>query len=139
MLKQRIGGALDASAIAAMPEDDLVEVFRDKPALHRYPANMAKRTQALCAYVASEYDGDAAAVWEGAENGRDLHKRLLALPGFGAGKVGTTIAILGKRLGLAPSGWEERLPDHMTLGDVESFEGILEYRETKRAMKEAAG
>ena len=139
LLKQRLGGALDAAAIAEMAEDDLVDLFRDKPALHRYPANMAKRTQALCSYLASEYGGDAAAVWDGATDGRDLERRLLDLPGFGAGKVGTTIAILGKRLGLAPPGWEERAPDHMTLGDVETFADILTYREIKRAMKEGKG
>ena len=135
LLKQRLDGSLDAAAIADMDEADLVEAFREKPALHRYPANMAMRTQALCAFIASEHGGDAAQIWRGAEDGKDLEARLLALPGFGTGKVGTAIAILGKRLGVAPPGWEERAPNHMTLADVEAFEDILAYREVKRAMK----
>jgi uncharacterized HhH-GPD family protein len=139
LLKERLGGdELDAASIAAMDEAELVAVFQAKPALHRYPANMAKRTQALCAYVAAEYGGRGELVWAEARDGADLRKRLLALPGYGAGKVGSMIAILGKRLELAPPGWQEYAPDHMTLADVEVFEDVLTYREHKRTMKAAA-
>lgn len=135
LLKQRLGGTLDAAGIAAMDERDLIALFQKKPALHRFPANMAKRTQALCAYLAEEYGAAAAKVWSQATDGADLRERLLKLPGFGEGKVGSLIAILGKRLGVTPDGWEKQVPQHMTLADVEAFEDIATYREYKRAMK----
>jgi uncharacterized HhH-GPD family protein len=138
LLKERLGGTLDAAAIAAMDEGDLIAVFQEKPALHRFPANMARRTQALCAFLAEEYGAAAARVWSEAADAADLRERLLALPGFGDGKAGSLIAILGKRLGVTPDGWQEQIPQHMTLADVEAFEDILTYREHKRAMKAAA-
>lgn len=136
LLKERLGGSLNAASIAGMDEEKLVEIFRQKPALHRYPANMAKRTQTLCAYIDEHYGSAADAVWTGAADGADLEKRLMDLPGFGEGKVKTMIVILGKRLGQAPTGWEAVAPDHMTLGDVESFDDILTYREYKQAEKQ---
>ena len=48
----------------------LEAIFRERPALHRFPGAMAGRVQELCAAVASEYDGDAARVWTEAETGR---------------------------------------------------------------------
>jgi uncharacterized HhH-GPD family protein len=135
LLSQRLGGHLDAAKIAAMDEGELIEIFQVKPALHRFPANMAKRTQALCAYLSAEYDNSPERLWTEAADGADLERRLLALPGFGAGKVGTLIAILGKRLGTAPPGWDTAAPGHMTLADVDTFEDIVVYREHKRSMK----
>lgn len=138
LLKERLGGKLVASAIASMDTEALIDLFREKPALHRYPVNMAKRTQIFCDSMVTEYGGDAERVWTEAADGADLRKRLLALPGFGEGKVASSIAILGKRLGVTPQGWEDFAPDHMTLADVNSFDDILTYREHKRAMKAAA-
>src|SRR5581483_8157619 len=83
-LKGRLGGTLDAAAIAAMPVDDLVAVFSAKPALHRFPANMARRTHALCTHLVEHYAGDAANVWNDATTGAELLERLAGLPGFGA-------------------------------------------------------
>jgi uncharacterized HhH-GPD family protein len=136
LLQERLGD-LDAAMIADMDEADLIGAFREKPALHRFPANMAKRTQALCGHIAAEYGNQAERVWTEASDAADLEARLLGIPGFGAGKVGTMIAILGKRLGAAPAGWEQAVPDHMTLADVDSFDDIAVYREHKRAMKAA--
>jgi uncharacterized HhH-GPD family protein len=133
-LRRRIG-ALDAAAIAAMPPDELHEAFARRPALHRFPGNMARRTQELCAFIATEYDGNASRVWTEAEDGRDLERRLLSLPGIGEMKAGSLIAILGKRLGVRPPGWEEVAPDHPTLGDVDSAEALAEYQAAKRARK----
>ena len=133
-LKRRIGG-LDAKAIAAMDPDRLDAVFRERPALHRFPGNMARRTQELCAFVAERYDGDAGRVWSQAKDGKDLNARLLELPGFGPMKAGTLVAILGKRLGVTPAGWEAYAPDHMTLGDVDSPETLATYQAGKRAYK----
>ena len=97
-LKARLGGKLDAGAIAAMPVDDLVAVFSAKPALHRFPGSMAKRTHALCAHIVERYDGDAANIWAGAGTGDELLARLSGLPGFGEEKAKIFLAILGKRL-----------------------------------------
>ena len=133
-LSRRIGG-LDAKKIATMDPDVLDVAFRTPPALHRFPGNMAKRVRELAAYLVARYDGDAARIWTEAKDGADLHARLLDLPGFGPMKAETLVAILGKRLGLAPSGWEAFVPDHMTLGDVDGPESLRRYQDWKRGMK----
>ena len=133
-LSRRIGG-LDARRIATMEPGRLDAAFRERPALHRFPGNMAKRTRELAAYLVERYDGDASRIWREAKNGADLHARLLDLPGFGPMKAGTLVAILGKRLGVAPAGWERYAPDHMTLGDVDSAETLRRYQDGKRAWK----
>jgi uncharacterized HhH-GPD family protein len=133
-LSRRIGG-LDARTIATMDPDRLDAIFRERPALHRFPGNMARRTQELCAAIVAGYDGDAARIWTEAADGRDLHNRLLALPGIGPMKAGTLVAILGKQLAVAPAGWEAFAPDHMTLGDVDSAEKLATYQAGKRAKK----
>ena len=135
-IRRRIGG-LDARQIAGMDPEKLDAVFRERPAIHRFPGNMARRTQELAAYLVERYDGDASRIWRDAKDGADLHARLLDLPGFGPMKAGTLVAILGKRLGVAPAGWEQYAPDHMTLGDVDSAETLHTYQEGKRAKKAA--
>jgi uncharacterized HhH-GPD family protein len=133
-LARRVG-TLDAEALAGMDSAELERAFRDKPALHRYPGTMARRTQELAAAIASEYDGDAARVWTEAANGHDLERRLLELPGIGSMKARSLIAVIGKRLGVRPPGWEEVAPTHPTLGDVDSPEKLEEYQALKRAYK----
>jgi uncharacterized HhH-GPD family protein len=133
-LRRRIG-ALDARKIAAMDPEELGRAFRDRPALHRFPGNMAKRTQELCAYLVERYDGEADRIWREAKDGADLNARLLDLPGFGPMKAGTLVAILGKRLRVAPAGWDAFAPHHMTLGDVDSAESLRRYQDGKRAWK----
>jgi len=133
-LKQRIG-SLDAARIAGMDPGELDRVFRERPALHRFPGTMASRTQDLCAAVASEYGGDAARVWNEAADGLALERRLLDLPGIGPMKARSLIAILGKRFGIKPPGWEEVAPKHPTLGDVDSVEALEDYQAKKRAHK----
>ena len=137
VLRQRIGG-LDAKTIATMDPDTLDTVFRTPPALHRFPSNMAKRTREMAAFLVERYDGDAARIWTEAKDGADLHRRLLEVPGFGPMKAGTLVAILGKRLGRAPAGWEAFVPDHMTLGDVDSPESLRRYQDWKKGMKAEA-
>ena len=133
-LQRRIGH-LDAAQIAAMEPAELEEVFRRRPALHRFPANMARRVQALCRVIADDYGNDATRVWTEAHDGRDLERRLLGLPGIGEMKAKTLIAILGKRFGVKPPGWDEVAPQHPTLGDVESPEDLAAYQAGKRARK----
>ena len=134
VLQQRIG-TLDPKAIAAYDPDKLDTAFRERPALHRFPGNMARRTQELCAAIAERYDGDATRIWADAGDGKTLYKRLIDLPGIGEMKAGTLVGILGRRYGVQPPGWEDVAPKHMTLADVDSAESLARYQEGKRAYK----
>jgi uncharacterized HhH-GPD family protein len=133
-LRRRIG-PYDAERIATMDPEVLDEAFRRRPALHRFPGNMARRTRDLCVTLVRVYGGDPARVWSEASDGRDLERRLLALPGIGEMKAKTLVAILGKRLGVQPPGWEDVAPSHPTLGDVDSDEARERYQASKRAYK----
>ena len=134
-LQRRLGGSLDAQVIANTEPAELERIFVQKPALHRFPGTMAKRTQELCRVLVSDYGGRAERVWSEAADARDLESRLLALPGIGEMKARTLVAVLGKRLGVRPSGWEEVAPGHATLGDVDSATALDEYQQAKRAHK----
>jgi uncharacterized HhH-GPD family protein len=136
-LRRRIG-SLDARSIATMEPEQLDVAFRTPPALHRFPGNMAKRVRDLCGAIADDYGNDASTVWSGAADAKDLHKRLIGLPGIGEMKAGTIVALLGKRYGIKPEGWDAVVPDHPTLGDVDSAEALAEYQAGKRARKAAA-
>jgi uncharacterized HhH-GPD family protein len=131
-LKQRLG-RLDAAEIASIDPDKLADLFRERPAIHRFPGNMAKRTQELCAVVADEYDGDASRVWREAADTDDLKRRLDALPGFGEMKVKALASVLARRYGNAMA--EPLFPSHPMLGDVDSPEALVEYQAAKRAFK----
>lgn len=139
-LKERMGGSLDAGAIAAMPLEELEVLFKGPPALHRYPGSMAKRTQQLCQHLVDEYGGRADAVWDGVTSGPELFARLRALPGFGGEKAKIFLAVLAKRFGIAPEGWEEPAKPfsdatHRSVADVSSAEALLEVRAFKKMMK----
>ena len=131
-LKQRLG-RLDAAEIASFDPDKLADLFRERPAIHRFPGNMAKRTQELCAVVAEEYDGDASRVWRDATDTDDLKRRLDALPGFGEMKVKALASVLARRYGNTMA--EPLVPSHPMLGDVDSPEALAEYQAAKRAFK----
>ncbi len=131
-------GHLDAARIAAMDPAALDVVFRTPPALHRFPGSMAARVQELCRVIADEYGNDARRVWSEATSGKDLEARLLGLPGIGAMKAKTLVAILTRRFGVRPPGWESVLPAHPTLADVDSPESLAAYQAGKRARKAEA-
>jgi len=138
-LSERLGG-LDAAAIAAKPADDLEAVFRAKPALHRYPGSMAKRAHALCQVIADEYGDDASRVWTEAKTGEELFERVHALPGFGDEKTKIFVALLAKRLGVKPPGWEavaQPFSDATprSVADIDSPETLARVRDWKRAQK----
>ncbi len=133
-LKRRIG-VLDARMIADMDPAELEAVFRQRPVIHRFPANMARRTAELCRALADGYDGHADRVWLEARTGKDLEARLLALPGIGEMKARTLIGIVVKRFGVRPEGWEDVMPKHPTLADVDSAEALAAYQAQKRAFK----
>jgi uncharacterized HhH-GPD family protein len=133
-LRARIGH-LDAARIARMDPDELDAVFRQRPALHRFPGNMARRVLQLCQVVANEYANDAAAIWRDARDGADLAKRISALPGFGEQKTQITVAVLAKKLGVRPDGWERYAASWHTVADVDSPESMAEARDVKRRLK----
>lgn len=140
LLKQRLGGQLDAGKIAAMDPDDVVAVFVDKPALHRYPSSMAKRAHALCVELATSYGGDAERVWSDATTGHELVDRLEALPGFGPEKAKIFTAVLAKRLGVKPAGWEQAATPfsddvRRSVADADSPDHLAEVRAFKKQMK----
>jgi uncharacterized HhH-GPD family protein len=131
-LERRLGG-LDAEEIAGMDPGRLEAAFREKPAVHRFPGNMSRRVQELCATIVGEYDGDAASVWTDATDADDLRARIEALPGFGQMKVTALGSVLAKRYGVAAA--QGLVPSHPTLGDVDSKEQMERYQEAKRAYK----
>jgi uncharacterized HhH-GPD family protein len=136
-LRRRLGH-LDAVRIAATDSATLDSVFRERPALHRFPGSMAAKVQQLTAAIAEGYGGDASRIWTEAKDGHDLQRRLLALPGIGEMKARSLIAILGKRLGVDLPGMDAVMPKHPTLGDVDSAEALADYQAGKRAMKATA-
>lgn len=136
VLRDRLG-TIDARELAAMDPSRLEAAFRERPALHRFPRAMAKRVAELATFIAETYDGNAARIWTDASDGRDLQRRIAALPGFGEMKVRSLTAVLAKRLGVRPPGIDEVLPSHPTLGDVDSAEALADYQAKKRAHKAA--
>src|SRR5712692_53306 len=133
-LKRRLGH-LDAGKIAAMDPDKLSAVFRERPALHRFPGSMAQRVQALCQAVMKDYQGDAGALWREPRAGDDLASRIKKLPGLGDMKVRILVAVLAKKFGVKPKGWEKHAATWHTVADVDSPESMAEARQVKRDMK----
>jgi uncharacterized HhH-GPD family protein len=128
-IKQRVG-TLEPRTLAAT---DLEPVFREKPAVHRFPGSMAKRVQDLATVVEQDYGGHAERLWTEAADGADLRKRIGALPGFGEMKIKALGAVLAKRFDVAVA--QDLVPNHPTLGDVDSPEALEAYQEKKRAHK----
>ena len=128
-------GTIDPVQLASIDPERLEAASKGPPAIHRFPGAMAKRVRELATYIANTYDGDAARLWTDASDARDLKQRIGALPGFGQMKVASLFAVLTKRLGVRPAGWEDELPSHPTLGDVDSAAALTSYQATKRAMK----
>lgn len=128
-LRNRLG-AFDSATLA---EADLEKVFREKPAIHRYPGAMAKRVHDLAVHVEDRYDGDAARVWTEAADSGELRANLQALPGFGDMKVKAMGAVLAKRYGVEAA--DALVPPHPTLGDVDSPQALLDYQAAKKAHK----
>jgi len=131
-IKERLG-TLDAGEIASTDPDRLEAVFRQKPAVHRFPGSMATRVRDLAAHVEAEYGGDAARLWTEASDGQELRRRISDLPGFGEMKIKALSAVLAKRFGIASA--QEIAPSHPTLGDVDSPEALEHYQALKREYK----
>jgi uncharacterized HhH-GPD family protein len=143
-LQRRLGGTLNAATIAAMDPEKLVDVFKERPALHRFPGSMAGRVQAVSRIVADQYDGKADAIWKDLPDGKTLIKRLTALPGFGEQKARIFAALLGKQLGVQPDGWRAATApfgkegSFMSVADITDAEALAKVRTHKQAMKAKA-
>jgi uncharacterized HhH-GPD family protein len=143
---ERMGtkGPLNAATIAAMDPDELSGIFREQPALHRYPGSMAGRVQAVCQVIADDYGNKADNIWKGVQSGDELVKRLRALPGFGEQKAKIFAALLGKQLGICPDGWRKvTMPygkegSSLSVADITDPESLAKVRATKKAMKAKA-
>ena len=134
VLRDRLGH-LDPARIAAMPPGDLEAVFKERPAIHRFPGAMAQRVHDLAVHIVETYDGDAGRVWGEDITPDELKRRLYALPGYGEMKVNSLIAVLARRFGVAAA--LPLVPSHPTLGDVDSPAALAEYQAGKRAHKAA--
>src|SRR5215469_10450573 len=143
-LVKRLGHEPTPSELADYDPAALAAVFAERPALHRFPKAMAARTQDLAQLVVDRYDGDPAAIWTGAANGKDLVARLAELPGFGGYKAQIFAALLGKQLGVQPEGWREaagRLGEkgsHYSVADIVDDDSLAAVRAYKNDIKAAA-
>ncbi len=145
LLAQRLGvSRLDARAIADHDPDDLIAIFTKPPAIHRFPAAMAERTQKLCRIIADDFDGDASALWTSATSGGELTKRIGTLPGFGKQKAQIFTALLGKQFGVQPEGWRAAAGDYgvdgsrRSVADITDAASLADVRTYKKQMKAAA-
>jgi uncharacterized HhH-GPD family protein len=143
-LVRRLGHEPSADELASLDPEALAAVFSERPALHRFPKAMAARTQDLARLIVAEYDGDAASLWTTASSGAELLKRVSALPGFGAAKAKIFVALLGKQLGVRPSGWREAAGpvgdegSYLSVADIVDDESLGKVRSYKQALKAAA-
>ena len=136
-------GTLAPSAIAAADPGKFAAMAATTPAIHRFPGSMASRLQELARIVEDDYDGDASRVWTDAADGRDLLKRVMALPGFGKQKAQIFVALLAKQMGVRPDGWEAAVGDyalagHRSVADVVDADSLQKVRDFKKAKKTAA-
>lgn len=140
-LQQRLGH-LDPARIAAMDVDEFVAVCCEKPAIHRFPGSMGKRIHAVSEALVADYEGDAANIWAGIDDAREVYRRLRALPGYGDEKSKIFIAILGKSQGVQPDGWRDaagKFGDDVprSVADIDGPESLGKVREWKKAQKAA--
>jgi uncharacterized HhH-GPD family protein len=129
VLRERLG-TLDPGGLASA---DLEPVFRQRPAIHRFPGSMAQRVHDLAVCVRDRFDGDAARVWEDASDSNQLRANIASLPGFGEMKVKALGAVLANRFAVEAA--RDLVPWHPTLGDVDSPQALADYQAAKRAHK----
>jgi uncharacterized HhH-GPD family protein len=143
VIAQRMGGALSVAEIAGMSEEEFVALCSERPAIHRFPAAMAKRVRQLCQVLTEDYDGQAANIWRDVQSGDELKAKLARLPGFGADKAAIFTAVLGKLRGVTPEGWRPAAGYYGEPGTFRSVADIVDdaslqkVRETKRSLKAA--
>ncbi len=138
-------GSLDVHEIASADPEAFAKVCATPPAVHRFHGSMAKRIQALCAFLVERYDGDAAAIWtQGDPDGAEVLRRLEELPGYGNQKARIFLALLGKQMGVQPAGWREAAGAYgeegsrRSIADVVDTQSLHEVRAFKKQEKAAA-
>jgi uncharacterized HhH-GPD family protein len=144
VIAQRMGGTLNVAEIAASDEEEFVALCSRPPAIHRFPGSMAKRVRQCCQVLVEQYDGQAANVWRDQPTGAAVKSALASLPGFGADKAAIFTAVLGKRRGVAPPGWQEAAGyygepgTYRSVADIVDQDSLQRVRETKQQVKAAA-
>ena len=143
VIAQRMSGRLDVAKIAAMSEDDFVALCSERPAIHRFPAAMAKRIWQICQVLTEDYDGQAGNIWKDARSGDEVKANLARLPGFGTDKAAIFTAVLGKLRGVTPDGWRTAAGYYgepgtfRSVADIVDDDSLRRVRETKRSVKAA--
>lgn len=143
LIADRMGGALDVTAIATMSEEDFIAICVGPPAVHRFPAAMARRLRQVCQLLADEYAGDAANLWRSATSGAQIRATIQSLPGFGEQKAKIFTALLGKQYGAGQAGWREAAGDYgldgfRSVADIVDADSLIKVRTTKSEAKAAA-
>ncbi len=143
VIADRLGGELDVARIAEMEAEEFVALCAQRPAVHRFPAAMARRIQQVCRILVADYHGDAANLWRRAATGQDIRRSIKGLPGFGDQKAKIFTALLAKQYGVAPDGWQQAagdyaLPGYRSVADIVDEASLAKVRQTKKEMKAAA-
>jgi uncharacterized HhH-GPD family protein len=139
VIQERLGTPLTPAAVAACDPAELEAIFRGPPAVHRFPANMAKRVQAVAAFIEETYGGDTSGLWTGVASAEELAARIQQIPGFGDYKTRVYAAVLARQFDIAPPGWEARLPDWPNISEVDSEQGRVDMKTRKKVWKDAGG
>lgn len=139
VIEERLGRPLTASSVADCDPTELETIFRGPPAVHRFPANMAKRVQAVAVFMVDTYGGDTTKLWDGVSTAEELAARIHQIPGFGDYKTSVYAAVLARQFGVTPSGWDEHLPDWPNISEVASDADRADMKARKKAWKEAGG
>lgn len=142
-LRTRIG-SMTPAAIADHDPAGFVEIFRERPSIHRFPSSMAGRVQDLAETVQRDWNGDATAIWSQEDpDGQEVLRRLKGLPGFGEQKAKIFLALLGKQCGLQAQGWREASDPYgqesafLSVADIVDPESLKKVRASKQAAKAA--
>ena len=136
-------GSLEPARIAAADPEEFASLCATPSAIHRFPGSMAARLQDLARIVTDEYDGHAERLWLEAADGKDLLKRVMALPGFGKQKAQIFVALVAKQLDVRPEGWDTVVGDYSQEGyrsvaDVVDGASLQKVRDFKKQKKAAA-
>lgn len=144
VIAERMGGVLDVAAIADMGTDEFAALCAKPPAVHRFPGSMAGRIQSVCQVLVHDWEGEASNLYASASTGEELKRRIAGLPGFGEQKSAIFVALLGKRFGVTPPGWQKaaggygRPGTFVSVADIVDPESLRLVREAKRLAKAQA-
>jgi uncharacterized HhH-GPD family protein len=144
VIAERMGGRLDVAAIAAADPEEFAALCAKPPAVHRFPGSMAGRVQGVCQVLVRDWSGKASRMYASASTGAELKTLIVSLPGFGEQKASIFVALLGKRFGVTPPGWEKaaggfgRPGTFVSVADITDLDSLQLVREAKRMAKAQA-